>query len=72
MKYSKVIKTIVNIGLAVVVVPPVIEGGIIIAKTTSKLVENKIIKSERFKNIKEDLKCKRQGIITVNYEEVNK
>lgn len=67
-------KTIINImkmaSLAVTVVPPVVEGATIIAKGTTKFVKNKIDKSETINNIKRDFELRREGVVTVKYQEV--
>lgn len=56
--------------ITVTVVLPAIEGGIVIAKKTSKAIKNKINNSEKINDIKKDFELRKEGIITVKYQEV--
>jgi hypothetical protein len=64
IKITKVVVT------AITVIPPVVEGTKVIAKTTKELVKNRINKSEKLKHIKKDFELRREGVITVDYKEV--
>ena len=52
------------------VVLPVVEGATVIAKGTAKFIKNKMDNSEKVQEIKKDFELRKEGVITVDYEEV--
>jgi hypothetical protein len=70
MNIKSVVKVAKVVWLAVTVIPPVIDGAKVIAKTTKDIVKNRIEKSDKLKDIKKDFELKREGVYTVKYEEV--
>jgi hypothetical protein len=71
MDIKKVVKTVATAYLAIMIVPPVINGTLLIAKASVKLIEKQIKKSEKIKDVKKDFEIKKQGVITVDYQEVD-
>lgn len=71
VKINKIIRTAATIYLAMLVVTPVISGVIKVANITAKVVRYNISKSEKIKEIKKDLELKKQGVITVDYQEID-
>lgn len=56
--------------LVVIVVPPVINGTMIIARGATNIIKNKINNSEIINNVKKDFELRKEGIVTVKYENI--
>jgi hypothetical protein len=71
MNIKKVVNVAKVVFVAVYVVPPVIDGAICVIKTTAKVIKNGLDKTGGIKELKKDFELKRQGVITVDYQEVD-
>lgn len=56
--------------IAATVILPAVEGATVIAKGTVKFIKNKMDNSEKVQEIKKDFELRKEGVITVDYEEV--
>lgn len=70
MKTKTMVNVIKVIGVAVTVIPPVVDGAKVVGKTVKNVVKNRIENSEKLKEIKKDFKLRKEGVITVDYKEI--
>jgi len=71
MKTNKVITAVKVVLIAVYVVPPVVQGAICVTKAATNLIVNEVSKSKTIKEIKKSFELRREGVITVDYQEVD-
>jgi hypothetical protein len=69
MSINTVIKAAKVVVIATTVVIPAIDGATVVTKRAAKFVKSKLDNSEKVQEIKKDFELRREGIITVDYQE---